>query len=350
MIDPNLRLRNLRQLNGMTQKAFAAELGIGQAQLSQIERGDRQLTAQHMVTARQRFNIPLDFFSAAPITYGANDLNYRTKKLTQSQQDRAAILFGLTEQAVRSRHAVSNPTETFDAQCFSDGGTRPIREIEALADAARQIIGIRPDKVINNVTRCVERLGILVTGLNLPDLSAQVDGISTPRRTDEPFVVTIDLSKPGDRLRFSAAHELGHVLLHTGASRPLIREDREAEADIFASAFLLPRQPILDELSPGLTLAGYARIKARWGVSIQAIIRRSFDLGVIDKDRYRSLHVQLSSRGWRTNEPVEVPRETPVIPTPDIGGVRSVVQLHHAAELDNVVSLFDWTPSVFIDE
>jgi Zn-dependent peptidase ImmA (M78 family)/transcriptional regulator with XRE-family HTH domain len=340
MIDPNRRLRNLRQLNGMTQKAFAAELGIGQAQLSQIERGDRQLTAQHMVTARQRFNIPLDFFNAAPITYGPNDLNYRTRKLTQAQQDRAATMFGLTEQEVRSTANTTNPTCSIDAPENADGGVHALREIEAFAEAARQLIGVRSDKVVNNVTRCIERLGILVTGLNLPDLSARIDGISSPRRTEEPFVVAIALDKSGDRLRFSAAHELGHILLHT-ENRPLNREEREGEADAFASAFLLPREAMLDELSPGLTLTGYARIKARWGVSIQAIVRRAFDLSVIDKDRYRSLQVQISTRGWRTDEPVEVPREAPAIPTPDIGGARLIDKQDNSIEQGKVVGLFD---------
>ena len=146
--------------------------------------------------------------------------------------------------------------------------------------------------------------------------------------------MTLDLDKPGDRLRFSAAHELGHVLVHT-ESKPLSREVREAEADTFASAFLLPREAMLDELSPALTLAGYSRIKARWGVSMQAVIRRSFDLGVIDRDRYRSLQIQISSRGWRKDEPVDIPKETPALPTPDIGGFRRIVNR------DNVVSMFD---------
>lgn len=339
MIDPNQRLRNLRLLNGMTQKAFAAELGVGQAQLSQIERGERQLTAEHMVTARHRFDIPLDFFNAPPIVYGPNDLNYRTKKLTQAQQDRAAVMFGLVEQEVRSKSEMTNLTGSIGAS-DSDGSVRPQREIEALATAARQLIGVRPDKVINNVIRCIERLGIIVTGLNLPDLSSRVDGISSPAKTEEPFVAALDLGKPGDRIRFSGSHELAHLLLHT-RNRPFNREAREAEADAFASAFLLPKEPMLDELSPGLTLAGYARIKARWGVSIQAIIRRSFELGVIDKDRYRSLQVQVSSRGWRTQEPVDIPREEPVTPTPEIGGGRRISQPTNTIQPANVISLFD---------
>ena len=339
-MDPNLRLKNLRQLHGMTQKAFAAELGIGQSQLSQIERGDRQLTAQHMVTARQRFNIPLDFFSAAPISYGPTELNYRTRKLTQAQQERAATLFGLTEQAVRNSVDTSNTTGSLGIG-DNGGQPRPLREIEAIAAAARQLIGIRHEKVINNVTRCIERIGILVTGIDFGNVSSRIDGISSPYRTDEPFVATLDLHKSGDRIRFSGAHELGHILLHTENNRPFDKDIRENEADMFASAFLMPRKSIIDELSPGLTLAGYSRVKARWGVSIQAIIRRALDLGVIDKDRYRSLQIQVSSRGWRTAEPVHVPIEVPAIPTPNIGGIRPLEQELHLGMRDNVVNLFE---------
>jgi Zn-dependent peptidase ImmA (M78 family) len=346
VIDPNQRLRNLRQLNGMTQKAFAAELGIGQAQLSLIERGERPLTAGHMVAARQRFNISLDFFDAPPITYGPNDLNYRTKKLTQAQQDRAATMFGLIEMEVRNQADVTNLTGSLGAPEYDDVRPRPRREIEALAAAARDLIGARRDRVINNVVRCIERLGILVANIDLPDLSDRIDGVSTPKRTEDPFVMTIDFLKPGDRIRFSGAHELGHVLLHT-ESRPVNREAREVEADSFASAFLLPSDQMLDELSPGLTLAGYARVKARWGVSMQAIIRRALDLGVINQDRYRSLHIQISSRGWRKTEPVDIPREAPAMTTPVIGGMRRNMPIDNtinSANDGNVVNMFDRTP------
>nr|WP_275691622.1 ImmA/IrrE family metallo-endopeptidase [Mycolicibacterium sphagni] len=243
-------------------------------------------------------------------------------------------MFGLIEQEVRNKTDIANSTSSLNAADGDDVRARPLREVEALAAATRQLIGVRSDKVINNVTRCIERLGILVTGLPAWDPNARIDGISSPRRTEEPFVAALDLDKPGDRLRFSAAHELGHILVHT-ESKPLSREARETEADTFASAFLLPREAMLEELSPTLTLAGYSRIKARWGVSMQAVIRRSFDLDVIDRDRYRSLQIQISSRGWRKDEPVDIPKETPAIPTPDIGGFRQIVNG------DNVVSIFD---------
>ena len=332
----------------MTQKAFATEIGVGQPQLSQIENGTRRLTVDNMMAAQLRFKLPVGFFDADPIEYRTNDLNYRSRKLSRTKQRQADIAFGLTEQAVRSGGRKGGTVPRLDVGTRSPESARPIPENEGLAVQARALIGVRSGKVINNVTACLERLGILVTGLEVPRGCEVIDGISTPHLTDEPFVITLDLEKPGDRMRFSAAHELGHVLLHTGGGTraPETKEMREIEADQFAAAFLLPRESLLDELAPTLTLAGYARVKARWGVSIQAIIRRSLDLGVINHDRYQSLMIQLSSRGWRKAEPVKIPRERPSIPTPRIFANLSMVDTPEA-ERDaqqrpsNVIGLFD---------
>jgi hypothetical protein len=54
------------------------------------------------------------------------------------------------------------------------------------------------------------------------------------------------------------------------------------------------------------------RIKAQWGIAIQALVQRGRDLGLISTQRHRSLVIQVSSRGWRKNEP-EVGVEHPIV-------------------------------------
>jgi hypothetical protein len=60
-------------------------------------------------------------------------------------------------------------------------------------------------------------------------------------------------------------------------------------------------------------LRGYMGIKAKFGISLHAIVARAQRLGLITRDRQRSLMIQLSSRGWREKEPVDVGRESPVL-------------------------------------
>jgi Zn-dependent peptidase ImmA (M78 family) len=115
---------------------------------------------------------------------------------------------------------------------------------------------------------------------------------------------------PGDRHRYTIAHELGHLVLHT--NRRVIK-DPEGEANRFAGALLIPESRAREIYSSPVTLSELFRLKAHWGVSAQALIMRGAQLGFIDEQRKISLFKQLSARGWRRNEPVVVHREEPAL-------------------------------------
>lgn len=65
----------------------------------------------------------------------------------------------------------------------------------------------------------------------------------------------------------------------------------------FAGAFLYPAAVARADISETVSLNGCVRLKAKWGTSIQLLIRRSSDLDLISPARYRSLSIQVSSRG-----------------------------------------------------
>lgn len=136
--------------------------------------------------------------------------------------------------------------------------------------------------------------------------SARVDAISSWPEDAAPIVL-LGSHAPGDRLRFTVAHELGHAVLHEVPSA-----ESETEADIFASEFLMPESDIRDDLRD-VSLSTLATLKRKWGVSIAALMRRARDLGAISDSKYRSLNIELSSAGMRKNEPVQIDREQPTL-------------------------------------
>jgi Zn-dependent peptidase ImmA (M78 family) len=122
-------------------------------------------------------------------------------------------------------------------------------------------------------------------------------------------VIVVGATAAGDRRCFSVAHELGHLVLHCipeGAPHAL-----EQQADAFAEAFLLPEAAMREVLVPPITLTTLADLKTRWGVSLQALIRRAHTLDLRTPSQYRSLSAQLGARGRRTREPIAVPVERP---------------------------------------
>jgi len=147
-------------------------------------------------------------------------------------------------------------------------------------------------------------------------VSASIDAFSYMH--SRPIVVRNTAKVSNSRARFDMAHELGHLVLHQGmeADSPSL----EDQANQFASAFLLPRTAFLKEFPKHHRIDWFEllQMKTRWGVSIQAIIRRAYDLGLIGAVQYRNAHVYISRNGWKTREPGEdsIPPETPeIIPT-----------------------------------
>jgi Zn-dependent peptidase ImmA (M78 family) len=113
---------------------------------------------------------------------------------------------------------------------------------------------------------------------------------------------------PGDRFRFSLAHELGHMVLHS------IPEDdavMESQAHRFAAEFLMPAVEIRPYLkNTNAKLSNFARVKSFWRVSIKALIMRAHDLKLITDYQYKSLNIQYN-KTFQGGEPGDVAPEVP---------------------------------------
>ena len=86
----------------------------------------------------------------------------------------------------------------------------------------------------------------------------------------------------------------------------------EAEANRFASAFLMPRKSFPNEVYTS-RLDAFVELKRRWKVAIQAMVYRCKDLGIFDEFQITNLYKQISFRKWRTREPLDnqIPLEVP---------------------------------------
>jgi hypothetical protein len=75
----------------------------------------------------------------------------------------------------------------------------------------------------------------------------------------------------------------------------------------------MPRERAEEAFRGGFMLQDLARLKQKWGISIQALVKRASAVGQLTEEREQSLWRQIGARGWRTNEPVTVHPEQPAL-------------------------------------
>ncbi len=184
-----------------------------------------------------------------------------------------------------------------------------VEDIEIAAEACREKWGLFLDAPITNITRTLERAGVVVT--TFEGVSEKVDAFSLVR--GRPVIVRNMDKGSTSRARFDLAHECGHLVMHEGIETG--DPATEAEANRFASAFLLPRGAFYREFprTSQIDWRAMFQLKERWGVSIQAIVRRAYDLGIITAVQYRNANVYMSRNGWKRGEPREPQPEWPEI-------------------------------------
>ena len=302
------RVRLARQYLGLTQAELARIARVSQSAISQIENGGEasELTLKAICKGT---GYGLGFFDRGFVPdVSPMSLRYR-KRASLRQIDekrlRAHFLHGAELIWDIERRLPLNPV-TFE----SVGKDVDFDDIETLAVFVRQKLGIDRSEPIPNVTRAAERAGAVVFGVS--GESERFSAVSAwPRYPTGRPLICFNRHSPGDRQRLSIAHEIGHLMLHQ--IRSVDSERAEKEAFRFGAALLFPKLAAVQVIRPTTTLRDFGLLKAKWGMSIAAQIRRGFDLKIFDRNRYRSLMMQLSARGWRRQEPVRVPAEEPVL-------------------------------------
>ena len=297
------RIRRARELRAWTQTELARRTGLDQSAIARLEAGDFQPSNDALQAIARETDFPRGFFQLATITnLSFGTLQYRAHASTARRKRLQAYRFAEVSLEVATR--------------LSQRIKRVINRIPRLsadpisaAESAREALGLSPTAPIPNLVNAMERAGAII--LALPASFEGLDAFSTWTHclgVERP-VLAIATGRSGDRLRFSLAHDLGHLMMHhdtVGASK-----QKEAEASRFAAELLLPASSMRQEISTPVTLTTLAPMKPRWGASIQTLIRRARDLEIISPRQYTYLFEQVGMRGWRTSEPIFIPEERP---------------------------------------
>lgn len=314
------KIRQAREMRAWTQTSLAEKVSVSQPYIAQVESGYLQPSQEVLESIALQTGFPPAFFRQKSSTsFPEGSLLFRARRSITATQRAQAHQYART-----IFEAVERLTEYLEVV-----PVRLPKDLEgpkAAAQDTRAALGLAPDTPIPNLIRAVERAGVFVIALPVALEKRDAYALWAGDRGQQPVIVVAG-ETPGDRLRFSVAHELGHLVLHR--ENWSSEKEMDEEADRFASDLLLPEASIRYELVPPITLTGMAHLKPRWKVSIQALIRRSRGLDIITERQYKYLFQKLSKRGWRTNEPSNL-----AIPVEKPRAIRQMAELVYGDPID----------------
>ena len=286
----------------MSQKELADSTGITQGHLSKIEHGLTVPTGETIERLSDSLGVPVDFFFQKDKTYGlpftAHPVEpmYR-KKSSVRKKSIDFVISMINWQLMHIRkmlNSIDVPVEFelpfLDPQEVKGGASAIASKIRGLWMA--------PSGPIKHLASYVERSGCIVIMSDWGTVN--IDGI-TLKVPDLPHCIFINDNRPADRIRFTLAHELAHIVMH---STPY--PEMEDEANEFASELLMPAMDIYHDLV-NVTLKKLANLKNYWRCSMASILQRASDLNCITQRQAKNLWVQMSKYGFRKQEPSEIP-------------------------------------------
>jgi Zn-dependent peptidase ImmA (M78 family)/transcriptional regulator with XRE-family HTH domain len=297
-------LNLLRKSKRFTQKDVCNNINISQGKLSKIEQGLIQPDDDFVKQLSSFFDVDISFFYQDEQCYSpANPYHRSRSTLQKGDKDMVESKANLYRIYLRKLLEAVDISHNFLP--IADNTLSPTE----IAKLTRRNLKLSKGPIAN-LTKLIEDNGIFIIIYNFN--TSALDGFTILGAADVIPIIFINSTFPGERIRFTLAHELGHYIMHQTLQE---KRDIETEANNFASEFLMPTDDIKPELfslnTIKLNTSRLIQLKQKWKVSMNALLKKAIDIGAITKNQERYLWMQMAKLGFRSNEPYPLAIEEP---------------------------------------
>lgn len=279
------RLRIAREISGLSLSnlSIAMHSCVSKQSLSKYEQGIMKPHAKNMEVLSKTLGVTPDFFYGESMKIDIPMLRTSSQRTLTEEEiiEMESIIVFHAERFMQKAKSL-NVDIGFD--CSLQGRyINNLNDASTMADLLRQEWSCG-DGAISSVLRLLERHGIWIFTYNLPE---NILGLSTWVDDKYPLIIldTREHKTTVERLRFTAAHELGHLIF-----RFPYDVDVEKMCNKFASLFLFPQKTFIQELCwknrDELYLEELIDLHEAYGVSVAALVHEAYDLGVISREHY----------------------------------------------------------------
>lgn len=296
------RIQRARKALGLSLRDLGEQIALSHAAIKKYEDNVVTPSSDVLIKLAKALHVKVEYFFR-PERFTLQNIHYR-RHADLPERHLTEITAKILDQVER-RFELENLFPTPPVQPFSIKNllttVNHIDEIEELANCVRKQwkLGFDP---IPDLIDIFEERGIKVFEID-NEQYPKIDGLFAT--VNEMPIIVIGDHCPGDRQRFTLAHELGHLLLDNRLGNGL---DIENCCNRFAGAFLLPKislMNILGEHRNSLEPRELSLLKKEFGISMASILHRAQDTGIISANTYRQLRSEFNERGWTKREPGE---------------------------------------------
>ena len=285
------RLKSARLLNRLSLKALSEKMGglVSHNAIHKYEQGEMLPDSQVLIRLAEALEVKPDYFFR-PFQCEIGPVEFRKKSKLGARQiaaireqvrDRAERYLEI-ESFLNIQSAFVNPLEGWIIR----EGEQVEEAVEYLREAWKLGLNALP-----SVVDMLEDKEVKVIELKADN---GFDGLSGWANSHIPVIV-LNQEFTLERKRFTALHELAHLVLVF--EEALSGKERESLCHRFAGAMLIPRETFFREFGEkrsNISIAELIPLREEYGISIQALMRRAYDLRVVSDSAYHQFCRQIS--------------------------------------------------------
>ena len=308
------RLKLARSAAGLSLRALEGRIGrrVTAQAIGKYERGETMPSSGVLIALAEALGVTVEYLTSDQDLV-LEAVEFRKKAISRKRKERRvkAGVVDLLERYLAVEELLALPSTEWDKP--REAPYPVVGDLAAVEHAALSLrihwgLGRNP---IPSMVELLEESGIKVLAFDLNTIGG-LTAYARRGASRVASVIVVNCRDTGERQRFTLTHELGHLVLDVDAGA-----DAEKAAHRFAGAFLMPADVLRMAIGRRRTSIGWNELfslKRRFGVSVQALVYRCRDLGIINDALCGRLFRAMSGFGWRSPpyaEPGQLAPERP---------------------------------------
>jgi Zn-dependent peptidase ImmA (M78 family)/transcriptional regulator with XRE-family HTH domain len=282
------RLKNARLMRGFSMEELSEklELPLSRMAISNYENMKSMPNSTILIALAKALNVSVDYFFR-PFNLRVESINFRKKaRLGQKQIDSLKeMIIDYAERyiEIESICAIKSTFKPFTAIYVKTKA-----EVIDAASKLRHIWCLGTDGIVN-IIELLEEQGIKVLEIEAP---STFDGLSTIIN-NEHIIVVLNSNLSPERKRFTALHELGHLILKFDDN--IVQKEEEYLCHLFASEMLIPSSTFIQLIGESRRDISYIELQSiqkHFGISCDALMYKAKSLGIISEHRHKGYYIE----------------------------------------------------------